>query len=67
MVARSTTFVGHHVFVVDSEDERRVVIEEKRCDVVVVDVHDHIGTDIFQPLDDGLEHGEDRAPHDGIR
>ena len=50
-------------FVADAEREVRVVIEEERGDVVVVDEEQDVGLLLGQPLLHRLVAGEDGRPH----
>jgi hypothetical protein len=61
--ARPSAFVGHLVALADAEGERRVVVEEERGDVVVVDDDRGVGPLLLQPLLDRGERLEDGCPH----
>ena len=61
--ARPAAFVGDGVFRADAEREVRVVIEEERRDVIVVDEEQHVGLLRREPLLHGLVAREDRRPH----
>jgi hypothetical protein len=61
-VARAATFVGHRVLLVDAESKGRVVVEEERGDVVVVDHDEHVGLGVADPLLDRHVCLEDGRP-----
>ena len=61
-VARSAAFVGRGVAVVDAQRERRVVVEEERRDVVVVDREQHVHVLLAHPAADGVEAVKDGLP-----
>ena len=61
-VARPAAFVGHVPLGPDAQRERRVVVEEERRDVVVVDHEQHVGPLLGQPVRQRREVPEDRRP-----
>jgi hypothetical protein len=60
---RPATLIGNPESIPYAESELRVVIEEERGDVVVVDEEQHIGLLFRQPTLDGRVGLEDRCPH----
>src|SRR5262249_5948867 len=60
---RAAAFIGHPVFRAHAQREMRVVIEEERRDVIVVDEEQHVGLLLGQPAFDGLVAREDGRPH----
>jgi hypothetical protein len=54
-VARAAAFVGHLVLLAHAERESRVVVEEERGDVVVVDHEQHVGLALRQPARTGAK------------
>ena len=61
-VARAAAFVGDRVAVADAEREGRVMIEEERGDVVVIDDEQNVGLLVGEPFLHWLEVVEDRLP-----
>ena len=61
-VALAAAFVGHLVLLANAQREGRVVVEEERSDVVVVDEEQHIGLALGNPLLHRLEGLEDGRP-----
>ena len=56
----AATFIGNFIAIADAQYERRVVIEEKGRDVIVVDEEQHVGTLRFKPRTnrrEGIENG----------
>ena len=62
-IARAAAFVGHPVLLADAQREVRVVVEEERGDVVVVDEEQHVGLLLGEPSLDRLVAGKDGRPH----
>jgi len=65
VVARAAALVRHRVGVADAERERRVVVEEERGDVIVVDEDERVRPLLGEPLPDRHVGREDRPP-DGV-
>src|SRR6476661_1113815 len=62
-VARAGPFVGDVPFGPHTERERRVVIEEERRDVIVVDQQQHVRALVREPRAERCEILEDRRPY----
>ena len=62
-VARARAFVGHGPVRAHAQREGRVVVEEERGDVVVVDEQQHVGLALVHPTAHGVEGFEDGRPH----
>ncbi len=62
-IARPATFIGDPVLFANAQREMRIMVEEKRGDVVVVDEEQHVGTLLGEPLLDRFVTGEDGRPH----
>jgi len=62
-LARPAALIGDPVALPDTQREVRVVVEEKRGDVVVENEEQHIRPLLRQPALHRLVAGEDRCPH----
>src|SRR5687768_505873 len=62
-LAGSAAFVRHPVAIADAQRKLRVMIEEKRGDVIVEDEEQNIGLAIGEPLLHRLVPREDRRPN----
>ena len=61
-ITRATTFVGHFIFFAHAQRKSRVVIEEERGHMIVVDHEQHIGLALLDPLLHRLEAFKNRSP-----
>jgi hypothetical protein len=61
-LSRAAALIGRLVAIVDAQGVRRVVIEEERRDVIVVDHEQHLHPTRLNPGSDGREAVEDRLP-----
>ena len=59
---RSAAFVGHGKRLREAQREVRIVVEEKRSDVIVVDVEQHVRLLLLEPRAHGGKALEDRRP-----
>ena len=64
-MTRSASFVGNPVGFADTQYERGIVIEEKRCHVIIEDEEQNIGLLLCKPVADGLVALKNGSP-DGV-